>query len=452
MTTHPTTPPTTGPTALEGAGLDARARELDRAHVFHSWSAQGALSPMVVAGGLGSRVWDHEGRSWLDFSCQLVNVNIGHQHPKVVAAIQEQAASLATVAPSTAALVRGEAARRITERAPAGLDKVFFTNGGADAVENAIRMARLHTGRDKVVSTYRSYHGNTGAAVVATGDWRRVPNEFARGHVHVFGPYLYRSEFWATTPEEEGERALQHLRRVVESEGPSGIAAVLLETVPGTAGVLVPPPGYLAGVRALCDRHGIVMILDEVMAGFGRTGEWFALDAHDVVPDLITFAKGVNSGYVPVGGVVIGEEVAASFDERVFPGGLTYSGHPLAAASIVAALDAMAEEGIVDHARRIGTDVLGPGLAALAERHRVVGEVRGVGVFWALELVADRATREPLPAASMARAKSELLARGLLPLTADNRIHVVPPCVVTDDEVAEALEAYDAVLTLLDEE
>lgn len=452
MTTHPTTHPTTGPTALEGAGLDARARELDRAHVFHSWSAQGALSPMVVAGGLGSRVWDHEGRSWLDFSCQLVNVNIGHQHPKVVAAIQEQAASLATVAPSTAALVRGEAARRITERAPAGLDKVFFTNGGADAVENAIRMARLHTGRDKVVSTYRSYHGNTGAAVVATGDWRRVPNEFARGHVHVFGPYLYRSEFWATTPEEEGERALQHLRRVVESEGPSGIAAVLLETVPGTAGVLVPPPGYLAGVRALCDRHGIVMILDEVMAGFGRTGEWFALDAHDVVPDLITFAKGVNSGYVPVGGVVIGEEVAASFDERVFPGGLTYSGHPLAAASIVAALDAMAEEGIVDHARRIGTDVLGPGLAALAERHRVVGEVRGVGVFWALELVADRATREPLPAASMARAKSELLARGLLPLTADNRIHVVPPCVVTDDEVAEALEAYDAVLTLLDEE
>ncbi|KQP64266.1 MULTISPECIES: aspartate aminotransferase family protein [unclassified Nocardioides] len=452
MTTHPTTDPTTDPTTVEGAGLDARARELDRAHVFHSWSAQGALSPMVVAGGLGSRVWDHEGRSWLDFSSQLVNVNIGHQHPKVVAAIQEQAATLATVAPSTAALVRGEAARRITERAPAGLDKVFFTNGGADAVENAIRMARLHTGRDKVVSTYRSYHGNTGAAVVATGDWRRVPNEFARGHVHVFGPYLYRSEFWATTPEEEGERALQHLRRVVESEGPSGIAAVLLETVPGTAGVLVPPPGYLAGVRALCDRHGIVMILDEVMAGFGRTGEWFALDAHDVVPDLLTFAKGVNSGYVPVGGVVIGEEIAASFDERVFPGGLTYSGHPLAAASIVAALDAMAEEGIVDHARRIGTDVLGPGLAALAERHRVVGEVRGVGVFWALELVADRATREPLAAASMARAKSELLARGLLPLTADNRIHVVPPCVVTDDEVAEALEAYDAVLTLLDEE
>ncbi|KQQ43294.1 aspartate aminotransferase family protein [Nocardioides sp. Leaf307] len=452
MTTHPTTDPTTDPTTVEGAGLDARARELDRAHVFHSWSAQGALSPMVVAGGLGSRVWDHEGRSWLDFSSQLVNVNIGHQHPKVVAAIQDQAATLATVAPSTAALVRGEAARRITERAPAGLDKVFFTNGGADAVENAIRMARLHTGRDKVVSTYRSYHGNTGAAVVATGDWRRVPNEFARGHVHVFGPYLYRSEFWATTPEEEGERALQHLRRVVESEGPSGIAAVLLETVPGTAGVLVPPPGYLAGVRALCDRHGIVMILDEVMAGFGRTGQWFALDAHDVVPDLLTFAKGVNSGYVPVGGVVIGEEIAASFDERVFPGGLTYSGHPLAAASIVAALDAMAEEGIVDHARRIGTDVLGPGLAALAERHRVVGEVRGVGVFWALELVADRATREPLAAASMARAKSELLARGLLPLTADNRIHVVPPCVVTDDEVAEALEAYDAVLTLLDEE
>ena len=180
---------------------------------------------------------------------------------------------------------------------------MFFTNGGADANENAIRMARLHTGRDKVVSTYRSYHGNTGAAIVATGDWRRMPNEYARGHVHVFGPYLYRSEFWATTPEEESARALQHLRRVIEAEGPDGVAAILLETIPGTAGIMMPPPGYLAGVRALADQHGIVLILDEVMAGFGRAGEWFAFDAYDVVPDLITFAKGVNSGYVPVGGV-----------------------------------------------------------------------------------------------------------------------------------------------------
>lgn len=430
--------------------LDLRAAELDRAHVFHSWSAQGALTPFVIAGGEGCRVWDHAGRSYLDFASQLVNLNIGHQHPKVVAAIQEQAAVLATIAPATANLTRGEAAKRITDRAPAGLRKVFFTNGGADANENAIRMARLHTGRDKVLSTYRSYHGNTGAAVVATGDWRRVPNEFARGHVHFFGPYLYHSEFWATTPEQESERALQHLRRVVEAEGPSSIAAILLETIPGTAGILLPPPGYLAGVRELASKHGIVLILDEVMAGFGRTGEWFAFDAYDVVPDLITFAKGVNSGYVPVGGVIIGDHIAADFDEAVFPGGLTYSGHPLAMASIVAALDAMAEEGIVENAATIGRDHLAPGLGKLAEKHEIIGEVRGAGVFWALELVADRDTREPVEPAVMGRIKAELLSRDLLPFVVENRIHVVPPCIVTPDEVAQAIAAYDEVLGLAD--
>ncbi len=430
--------------------LNARTGELDRGHVFHSWSAQGNLSLLPIAGGRGSQVWDHAGKTYLDFSSQLVNVNIGHQHPAVVQAIQEQAATLATIGPATANLTRGVAAQRIAARAPEGFNKVFFTNGGADANENAVRMARLHTGRDKVLSTYRSYHGNTGGAIVATGDWRRMPNEYARGHVHFFGPYLYRSEFWASTPEEECERALHHLRRVIEAEGPETVAAILLETIPGTAGIMIPPPGYLAGVREIADRFGIILILDEVMAGFGRAGEWFAFDAHDVTPDLITFAKGVNSGYVPVGGVVISDAIARTFDERVFPGGLTYSGHPLAAASIVASIDAMESEGIVTHAKEIGADVIGPGLAELAEKHPVIGEVRGTGVFWALELVADRGTREPLPAALMARAKAELVARGLLPFTSDNRIHVVPPCVVTADEVARAMTAYDEVLSILD--
>ncbi len=427
--------------------LDTRAYDLDRAHVFHSWSAQAGFDPIVIAGGLGTRLWDHSGRTYLDFSSQMVNVNIGHQHPAVVAAIRDQADLLTTIAPATANLARGEAAARIAARAPEGFSKVFFTNGGADAVENAIRLARLHTGRDKVVSRYRSYHGNTGAAIVATGDWRRIPNEFARGHVHVFGPYLYRSEFWANTPEEECARALHHLERVIQAEGPASIAAVLLESIPGTAGVLVPPAGYLSGVREICDRYGILLILDEVMAGFGRAGRWFAFQDHDVRPDLITFAKGVNSGYVPVGGVIISDEIAATFDHRVFPGGLTYSGHPLAAASIVATLDAMESEGIVENARRIGQDVLGPALRALAERHEAIGEVRGVGVFWALELVSDRATREPLPAATMAALKRSLIEAGLIPFVQDNRIHVVPPCVVTDDEVAEAMALYDDVFT-----
>ncbi|WP_127794795.1 aspartate aminotransferase family protein [Agromyces sp. LHK192] len=425
---------------------DDLARELDREHVFHSWSAQSQTSSLVVASGRGCRVWDHAGNEYLDFSSQLVNVNIGHQHPAVVSAIREQAELLTTIAPSTVNLARGEAAKRIVDRAPEGFRRVFFTNGGADANENAIRMARLTTGRDKILSTYRSYHGNTGAAVVATGDWRRVPNEFARGHVHFFGPYPYRSEFWATTPEQETERALQHLRRVIESEGPSTIAAVLLETVGGTAGILIPPPGYLAGVRELCDRHGILLILDEVMAGFGRTGRWFAFDGYDVRPDLITFAKGVNSGYVPAGGVIIDGPIAEQFDERVFPGGLTYSGHPLAMASIVATIDAMTSEGIVEHARAIGDTAIAPGLAELADKHAVIGEVRGEGVFWALELVADRESREPLAAAAMGRIKAGLVQRGLLPFIQDNRIHVVPPCVVTEDEVAQAMSIYDEVL------
>lgn len=429
-----------------------RALELDRAHVFRSWSAQGGPAPLAVAGGSGCEVWDHDGRRYLDFSSQLVNTNIGHSHPAVVAAIQEQAAVLATVSPAHTSLVRGEAAAAVARRAPDGMSKVFFTNGGADAIENALRMARLHTGRDTVVSTYRSYHGNTGAAVVATGDWRRIPNRYARGHVHVFGPYLYRTEFWATTPEEEAERALHHLERVLQAEGPETVAAILLETIPGTAGVLVPPPGYLAGVRAVADRYGIVLVLDEVMAGFGRTGHWFALDAFDVRPDLVTFAKGVNSGYVPVGGVVISDEIAATFEDRVFPGGLTYSGHPLGMASVVAALDAMEREGIVANAARIGADVLGPGLHALAADHPVIGEVRGLGVFWALELVTDHVSREPVGAAVMGRLKAALLARGLLPFVVDNRVHVVPPCVVTDDEVARALAIYDEALTEIERE
>ena len=421
----------------------------DTSRVFHSWSAQGSLAPLAIAGGEGSTVWDHDGKRYLDFSSQLVFTNLGHQHPKVVAGIVEQVQQLATIAPAHANEARAKAAELILDRAPEGFDKVFLTNGGADANENAIRMARLVTGRDKVISRYRSYHGNTGAAIVATGDWRRVPNEFARGHVHVFGPYLYRSEFWATTPEEESARALHHLERVIQAEGPQSVAAILLETIPGTAGVLMPPPGYLAGVREIADRYGIILILDEVMAGFARTGEWFALDAFDVRPDLITFAKGVNSGYVPVGGVIISEPISAAFDKRVFPGGLTYSGHPLAAASIVANLTAMAEEGVVEHARQIGTDELGPGLEALADKHDVIGEVRGTGVFWAVELVADRDSHEPLAASDMGRLKGDLTQAGLLPFIADNRLHVVPPAVVTADEVAQGLEIIDGALSRL---
>jgi taurine--2-oxoglutarate transaminase len=431
-----------------------RVYDLDREYVFHSWSAQKALKPMVIAGAEGSHFWDYDGNKFLDFSSQLVNVNIGHQHPKVIAAIQEQAAVLATVAPQHANDKRGEAAQRIVELAGGKAQKVFFTNGGADAVENAIRMARIHTHKHKVLSQYRSYHGNTGAAIQATGDPRRWPNEYSAQQLHFFGPYLYRSEFWATTPEEESERALTHLEHVIQFEGPSTVGAILMETVVGTNGILVPPPGYLEGVRALCDKYEIVMILDETMSGFGRTGKWFAYQNWDVQPDLVVFAKGSNSGYVPVGGVIISGEIAATFDERVFPGGLTYSGHPLAAASIVGSIDAMKEEKIIENAASIGENVIGPGLRELAEKHMLIGEVRGLGVFWAMDLVTDRATRAPLaPFAGTSPAMQQLVVecknRGLMPFVHFNRMHVVPPCVVTEAEAKEGLAIIDQALSAI---
>jgi taurine---2-oxoglutarate transaminase len=273
--------------------------------------------------------------------------------------------------------------------------------------------------------------------------------------VHFFGPYLYRSAFWATTEQEECQRALEHLEQVITFEGPGTIAAILIETIVGTAGVLIPPAGYLAGVRELCDRHGILYIADEVMCGFGRAGSWFAFEQHGVVPDLITFAKGSNSGYVPVGGVIISEEIAATFDDRVFPGGLTYSGHPLACASIVAAIDAMKDEGILENAARVGAEVLGPGLRELAARHPVIGEVRGVAVFWALDLVSDRSTRAMLaPYGGSSEAMNELMAqcraRGLMPFINYNRLHAVPPCTVSEAEAKEGLAILDEAFTVVD--
>src|SRR3954449_1891652 len=395
--------------------------KLDRKHVFHSWSAQAEITPMVITAARGSYVWDDEDRRYLDFSNQLVFTKIGHQHPRVVAAIKEQADRLCTIAPAMANEQRAQAAELIAGIAPDGFEKVFFTNGGADANEHAVRLARLQTGRFKVLTAYRSYHGGTQTAINLTGDPRRWPNDTATaGAVHFFGPFLYRSEFHSTTPEEECERALHHLSRTIEAEGPDTVAAILLETIPGTAGIFEPPPGYLAGVRELCDRHGILLILDEVMAGFGRAGAWLALDRYGVTPDLITFAKGVNSGYVPLGGVVISEPIAATFDHTPYPGGLTYSGHPLACAAAVATIRTMRDEGIVENDDRLGREVFGPGLAAIAERHACVGEVRGVGAFWALDLVTDQDSKAMLSPAGLGDVVAACKSAGLLPFSNTN--------------------------------
>lgn len=454
--------------AAEGRpGSNEAGTLADRAHVFHSWSAQEEIAPIPIVGGEGAWFRDAEGNRYLDFASQLVNLNLGHQHPRLVAAIKEQADRLCMVAPTFANDARSAAAAAIVRHAPGAghdgspgpLSSVFFTNGGAEAIENAVRMARLHTGRQKVLSAYRSYHGATAGAISLTGEPRRWASEpGVPGAVKFFGPYLYRSAFHATTEAEESERALEHLEAVITMEGPANIAAIVLESIVGTNGVLIPPEGYLPGVRELCDRHGIVMISDEVMVGFGRVGEWFAVDRWGVVPDLVCFAKGVNSGYVPLGGVLISDEIAATFAHRSYPGGLTYSGHPLACAVAVESIRVFEEEDIPGRARRLGEQVIGPELERIAAKHPSVGEVRGVGCFFAIELVADRATREPLvpfnasgaAAAPVAETMAACRAGGVWPFAHFNRIHVAPPLVIGEEDLLAGLAVIDEALTVAD--
>jgi len=452
--------------STEMAGNEAGTKA-DRAHVFHSWSAQARISPMPVAGGEGAWFHDADGNRYLDFASQLVYLNLGHQHPRLVQAVKDQADRLCTVAPVFANDARSEAAASIVRHAPGSgpdgtggpLQHVFFTNGGAEANENAIRMARLHTGRHKVLSAYRSYHGATAGAITLTGEPRRWASEPGiPGVVRFFGPYLYRSEFHATTEAEERDRALEHLEHVIAMEGPSTIAAIILEPVVGTNGVLVPPDGYLQGVRELCDRHGILMICDEVMVGFGRVGEWFAADRWGVVPDLVSFAKGVNSGYVPLGGVIVHRDVAATFAEHAYPGGLTYSGHPLACAVAVESIRVFEEEDIPGRARRLGEEVIRPELERIAAAHPSVGEVRGLGCFFAIELVRDRATREPLvpfnaagdAAAPVAEVVAACRERGVWPFSHFNRLHIAPPLVIGEDDLRAGLAAIDEALAVAD--
>ncbi|MGB6180965.1 MAG: aspartate aminotransferase family protein [Rhodococcus sp. (in: high G+C Gram-positive bacteria)] len=429
-------------------------------HVFYSWSAQAELNPVTIAGASGSYFWDDKGTKYLDFSSQLVNVNIGHQHPDIVAAIARQAQILTTISPTVANDKRSELARLIAERAPGDLNKVFFTTGGAEAVEHAVRFARQHTKRTKMLAAYRSYHGGTGVAIGLTGEPRRWGTEPTNVDVvRFFGPYPYRSPWNSATPEEETAAALTHLEMVIQLEGPQNIAGLILESVVGTNGVLVPPPGYLAGVRELCTRYGIVYIADEVMVGFGRTGHWFACQAWGVEPDLITFAKGVNSGYVPLGGVIISEEIAKRYDHQPYPGGLTYSGHVLGCAAGVASIEVFERDNILGHVRAVGEDVLGPGLSKLGASHPSVGEVRGMGFFWAVELVKNPQTREPLTpfnasgadAAPMAEVTKAAKARGLWPFVVGNRLQIAPPLITTEDDIRRGLEILDEVLGVADQ-
>lgn len=426
---------------------EKQARANDRAHVFHSWSAQGKIDPFVFAAARGSWVFDYQGKGYLDLGSQLVSANLGHNHPELVRALQVQAARIANLNPAFANDTRGELAAGIIKRAQGNFSHIFFTNGGADAVEHAIRMARLTTGKSKILTAYRSYHGATGSAIMATGEARRHGNPTTDGDIkHFWGPFSYRSPFHGETPEQECERALEHLEQTLIFE--DDVAAVLIESMVGSSGVITPPAGFLEGVREICDRHGALWIADEVMVGFGRTGKMFAYehDGSNIQPDLVTFAKGVNAGMAPLGGVMMTAEVEKTFDERPYPGGLTYSGHPLAAAPGVAALRVYDAEGIYDRVASLGSEILGPGLQEIGEKYDIVGNVRGQGFFWALEFVEDVEAKTPMNGETMGKIGAALKKAGIWPMVSGHRIHVAPPLVTSEEDLRFVLTELDKAI------
>ncbi|HYK97095.1 MAG TPA: aminotransferase class III-fold pyridoxal phosphate-dependent enzyme [Candidatus Acidoferrales bacterium] len=428
----------------------ARIAKDTKEHVLVSWSAQGALQPLVITGAQGS--WLHAGeRRILDFSSGLVNVNLGHGHPKVVKAIAEQAARLCYVTPTFGEKQRAELARLLAEVTPGDLTKTLFTTGGSEANEHALRIARMVTGRHKILTQYRSFHGQTQGAMTLGGDNRRWANEPGiTGIVRFFNPDPYRSPYGASA-----QAALAHVEEVLWYEGPSYVAAILLEPIVGYAGLIVPPPGFLKGLRELCDRHGILLILDEVMTGFGRTGRWFAAEHEDVVPDMMTFAKGVNSGYVPLGGVIVNAKIAKHFDTNVLWAGLTYAGHPLACAAGVATVNAYRDERIIERSAKMG-ELLMKEIKTVAARHPSVGDVRGKGLFIGIELVKDRGTKEMLeqwnrPVVKLQNAiKNALMSRDVYTLNRWNMIFAAPPLTVTEDEIRVGVQAIDSALDVAD--
>ena len=438
--------------------LGAEIVEDAKQYVLYSWSVQNAINPIPVAGAEGRYFWDYEGKRYLDFASQLVNVNIGHQHPKIIAAIKEQADKLCTIGPPMASESRSQLGRMLAEVTPGDLSMSFFTNSGAEANENAIKLARLYTGRHKIIARYRSYHGATHGAVSLTGDPRRWPTEPGMsGVVRMLDPYTYRCPAGHPDPCPVCSGA-PHLEEILEYEGADTVAAVFLETVTGTNGIIPPPDGYLQSIREVCDRHGILLVLDEVMAGFGRTGRWFACENWDVVPDILTVAKGINSGYVPLGAMIIREPLAEWVRDKYFPGGLTYAGHPLACASAVASIEAFREENVVENAAEMG-GYIGEQLRGLQDRHPSIGDVRGLGCFWGLELVKSRETREMLvpfnatgaAAAPVAQLAKAALERGLYLMSHWNVVMVVPPLTVTRDELDEGIAILDEALASADE-
>ena len=432
-----------------------------REHVFWTWSAQAKVNPIPVKRAEGVYVWDVDDKRYLDFNSMTMCVNIGHGNQHVIEAMVQQTRELPYAAPGMATKIRSQASKMVAEITPGGaLRKILFTLGGADANENAIKLARAYTGKHKILTRYRSYHGATAGAMALTGDPRRLawePNLMG-GVVHFLDPYRYRSTFHRTNPgiseAEFTQDYLNHLEEIIQYEGPETIAAILLESVTGTNGIIIPPQGYMQGVRKICDRYDILLITDEVMSGFGRTGKWFAVEHWDIVPDMITMAKGLTSAYAPLGAVAMKPEIAAHFNDVPYEGGLTYTAHPVSLAAAVANIEVLREKGLIEHAYRMGP-VLNRMLTDLGEEHPSVGDVRSIGLFGILELVKDRQTREPMApwnssSLEMKAFRQFCLDHGLFLYTHWHTVLIIPPLIITEEELAEGMAILDKALEITD--
>lgn len=424
-------------------------KRLNKEYTLFSWSAQGALDPMAISHAKGAWFWDADGNKYLDFASQLISVNLGHQHPKVIEAMKAQIDTLMFAQPAFATEPRGRLGKRLSEIS--GLKKAFFTLGGAEAIENAIKVARMYTGRHKIVSRYRSYHGGTAAAMTVSGDSRRWPMEPGiPGVVRVLDPHCYRCPFGREVSTCHRE-CVSHIEEVLQYEGPHNVAAILVETITGSNGVLIPPDDYLPKLRAICDKYGILLICDEVMAGFGRTGKWFAFQHFDVMPDLVTCAKGLTSSYVPMGALLVSEKIAAHFDKNVLWGGLTYSSHPVSCATALAVLDAYEEDHIFENVQHL-EGVLTAELNAMKARHPSVGDVRCKGLFSIIELVKNRQTKEELSplygpqTEPMLKVAKAIKAGGVSTFVRFNWVMVTPPLCITEAELRQGLQVIDQAL------
>lgn len=427
-------------------------KEMQVKYNLQSWSKQKGINPIPIEKADGIYMWDFDGNRYSDMSSQLVNLNVGHNCRPIIEAIKEQAEKYCYLSPSYGSEPRAKLAKMIIDLMPDNMGKVFFTNGGADANENAIKIARMYTGRNKVFSRYRSYHGSTFGAGNLTGEPRRYPLEPGiPGFVHFFDPYIYREPIKFESEKAAADYYVAKLREQVIYEGPDSVAAIVMETITGSNGVIIPPEGYLQGVRKLCDEFGIMMICDEVMAGWGRTGKMFAFENFGVKPDIVSFAKGVTCGYVQLGGVAVSKEVAAYFDDHLLSCGLTYSAHPLACAAGVACVNYYKEANILENVNKVGK-VLGNILEELKAKHPCVGDVRYIGLFTSIELVKDKETKEPLvpygkdPEGRMGKIIGALKAKGFMTYSHENMIFVSPPLIITEEQIKEEMVKVDDVL------